>query len=139
MFNGCESLKSLPDISKWNIKNLKNISQMCFGCSSLEKYPNLSNWDSTNIEFKTDVFNGCTSLKPFPNYFECKENNTINEKNSNYSNHNDSLPTLSEKSNSNDFNISNVESLYDSDENLIFDSTCYEYIDENRFYENFYS
>ena len=78
-------------------------------------------------------------MKPFTNFFESKENNIINEENSNYSNPNNSLPTLSERSNSNDFIISNVETLYDSDENLIFDSICYEYIDENRDYENFYS
>ena len=32
LFEGCSSLKYLPDISKWNIKNSKDISSMFLGC-----------------------------------------------------------------------------------------------------------
>ena len=28
IFDGCTSLKSLPDISKWDTKNVNNMSQM---------------------------------------------------------------------------------------------------------------
>ena len=31
----CKSLTTLPDISKWNIKNVKDISGMFAGCQSL--------------------------------------------------------------------------------------------------------
>jgi len=34
IFNGCESLSSLTDISKWNINNVTNMSFMFDGCSS---------------------------------------------------------------------------------------------------------
>ena len=40
MFNYCESLISLPDISKWNTKNVTNMSWIFHGCKSLEKIPN---------------------------------------------------------------------------------------------------
>ena len=39
MFSFCESLKSLPDISKWNTKNVTNMSEMLFGCISLKSLP----------------------------------------------------------------------------------------------------
>ena len=31
MFRDCNSLKSLPDISKWDTKNVNNMSDMFFG------------------------------------------------------------------------------------------------------------
>ena len=42
MFDGCEGLKYLPDISIWNTINVKNISYMFCKCSSLVKLPDLS-------------------------------------------------------------------------------------------------
>ena len=33
LFDGCCNLKSLPDISKWNISNLKNKNDMFKNCS----------------------------------------------------------------------------------------------------------
>ena len=35
MFSWCESLSSLPDISKWNTNNVNNMSYMFDGCESL--------------------------------------------------------------------------------------------------------
>ena len=32
LFAGCSSLQNLPDISKWNMKNTKDISFMFAGC-----------------------------------------------------------------------------------------------------------
>ena len=37
MFYGCSSLKKLPDISKWDILNIKNISGLFSGCISLQE------------------------------------------------------------------------------------------------------
>ena len=39
MFDGCSSLSSLPDISKWNTNNITDMSGMFNGCSKL-KYSN---------------------------------------------------------------------------------------------------
>ena len=41
MFFQCSSLESLPDISKWDTRNVKNISDMFCGCSSLESLPDI--------------------------------------------------------------------------------------------------
>ena len=35
MFYGCSSLISLPDISKWDTKNVTNMISMFYGCDNL--------------------------------------------------------------------------------------------------------
>ena len=37
MFNNCESLNNLPDISKWDTKNVANMNGMFYSCESLKK------------------------------------------------------------------------------------------------------
>ena len=39
MFSGCSSLNNLPDISKWDTKNVTNMGYMFSGCSKLKKIP----------------------------------------------------------------------------------------------------
>ncbi len=43
MFNWCESLKELSDISKWNTKNVTNMRHMFLGCESLKELPDIFN------------------------------------------------------------------------------------------------
>ena len=43
MFDGCSSLSSLPDISKWNTKINTNICYMFSECSSLLSLPDFQN------------------------------------------------------------------------------------------------
>ena len=50
LFNGCQSLKHLPDISRWNIENVKNIQNMFYGCISLIDLPDISKWNTNNIK-----------------------------------------------------------------------------------------
>ena len=46
MFSGCISLVSLPNISKWNMKNVVNISNLFFNCKSLKfNYTDILNLD----------------------------------------------------------------------------------------------
>ena len=42
MLNGCLSLLSLPDISKWNTKNVSNMNYMFNRCESLSSLPDIS-------------------------------------------------------------------------------------------------
>ena len=44
MFNGCSSLKSLPDISKWNTNNVTNMNNMFGGCELLKLLPDWYNF-----------------------------------------------------------------------------------------------
>ena len=42
MFYYCESLKELPDISKWNTKNVNDMSYIFSYCESLKELPDIS-------------------------------------------------------------------------------------------------
>ena len=58
MFYGCSSLSSLPDISKWDTKNVNDMSYMFYGCSSLSSLPDISKWElNKNLETE-DMFEG---------------------------------------------------------------------------------
>ena len=65
IFNYWKSLKSLPDISKWNIENVNDISFM-FSKSSLESLPDISKWNTKNITNMCGIFSKCKSLKSLP-------------------------------------------------------------------------
>ena len=39
MFYSCKSLSSLPDISKWNIEKVTDMSEMFKGCKKLTNIP----------------------------------------------------------------------------------------------------
>ena len=45
MFGWCNSLISLPDISKWNTSRNESINKMFFHCESLTSLPDISKWD----------------------------------------------------------------------------------------------
>ena len=54
MFYYCNSLISLPDISKWNTSNVNNMNRMFSFCNSLISLPDISKWN-TNID--KDILN----------------------------------------------------------------------------------
>ena len=66
MFCGCSSLSSLPDISKWNTNNVKDMSKMFYGCSSLSSLPDISKWNTNNVNNMYSMFSGCSSLSSLP-------------------------------------------------------------------------
>ena len=48
MFYNCLSLRSLPDISKLDTSNVKNMSFMFYNCKSLVTFPDISEWNTNN-------------------------------------------------------------------------------------------
>ena len=56
------NLKSLPDNSKWNISNVKNMSGMFCGLSELKSLPDISNWDTSNVENISGLFTNCERI-----------------------------------------------------------------------------
>ena len=62
-------LESLPDISKWDTKNVNNMSSMFYSCKSLEYLSNISYWDTKNVNNMSYMFFGCESLKKIPKKF----------------------------------------------------------------------
>ena len=59
MFSGCRSLETLPDISKWNINNIENISNMFYGCESLKSFPDISKIKVNKEINKENMFDDC--------------------------------------------------------------------------------
>ena len=43
-FMECNPLLGLPDISKWDISKVTNISKIFYECNSIKSLPNISNW-----------------------------------------------------------------------------------------------
>ena len=68
MFSGCESLISLPDISKWNINKGIDMFGIFDGCSSLISLPDISKWNTNIVTDMIDISNEYTfslSLKKY--------------------------------------------------------------------------
>ena len=62
MFDGCSSLLSLPDISKWKTNNVNNMSNMFSRCSSLSSLPDISKWNTNNANYISGMFYGCLNI-----------------------------------------------------------------------------
>ena len=66
VFGECSSLKYLPDISKWNTTNVKQMIGLFYKCTSLSILPDISNWKTNNIINISSLFEGCSSLTTLP-------------------------------------------------------------------------
>ena len=62
MFDGCESLRSLSDISNWNINKVTNMRGMFYGCKSLTSLSDISNWNTNIVTNITYMFYNFNSL-----------------------------------------------------------------------------
>jgi len=67
MFSVCRLLSSIPDISKWNITNLYNMSNLLSECSSLVSIPDIFKFKGKDIIYISDIFRNCYSLISLPN------------------------------------------------------------------------
>ena len=72
MFYRCKSLKSLPDISKWDTSNVTNMSGIFYECNSLSSLPDISKWDTSNVTDISCIFYGCNSLLSLPDIRQWK-------------------------------------------------------------------
>ena len=110
MFSGCSSLKSLPDITKWNISNFKNMKYMFYDCSSLESLPDISKWNTSNVTNMDRMFYGCKSLKSLPDISKWNTSNVTNMKFMfSWCNSLESLPDISKWNTS---NVKNMEHIF---------------------------
>ena len=67
MFSYCESLKILPDISKWKTNNAIDMNGLFENCITLEVLPDISKWNVDNVKDMSYMFSKCSSLKSLPN------------------------------------------------------------------------
>ena len=66
MFNDCQSLTSIPDISNWNTNSLTNLSGIFYCCCSLLKLPDISKWNTNHVINMFAIFKDCLLLKSLP-------------------------------------------------------------------------
>ena len=69
MFYGCNSLNSLPDISKWDTKNVTTMDYMFSFCNSLNSLPDISKWVLNSNLSKDNMFDG-VNKKIIPKKFK---------------------------------------------------------------------
>ena len=77
IFYGCSNLSYLPDISKWNTKNVTDMSSIFYGCSKLSYLPDISKWNTNNITDMSSIFYGCSNLSYLPDISKWNTNNVI--------------------------------------------------------------
>ena len=78
IFAECYSLSYIPNISKWNISSVKDISYMFYDCKSLSILPDISIWETKRYICKNNILEGCISLSSLPDVSKCvTKNNTI--------------------------------------------------------------
>ena len=72
LFSRCSSLLYLPDISKWNLTNVKNINGIFSECSSLIGLSDRSNWFNynRNIDYTPKVKEEYKAKNEFLLFFE---------------------------------------------------------------------
>ena len=66
IFSHCESLISLPDISRWDTSSITNMSDIFLHCESLISLPDISKWDTSSVTNISNMFACCKSLKTLP-------------------------------------------------------------------------
>ena len=57
MFNECNSLSSLSELSKWDTSNIINMRRMFNSCESLLYLPDISNWNVNYLFFYNKLKN----------------------------------------------------------------------------------
>ena len=66
MFYECNTLSSLPDISKWDTSKVTNMSYMFYDCNTLSSLPDISKWDTSKVTNMSGMFYYCNTLSSLP-------------------------------------------------------------------------
>ena len=64
MFEYCDQLKSIGDLSKWNVSNVEYMNSMFQDCEQLKSVGDLSNWNVSKVRSMDFMFNssGITNI-----------------------------------------------------------------------------
>ena len=68
MFCGCHKLEHI-DISNWEIKKVKIADYMFAGCSNLKSVGDLSHWDVSHVEYMNNMF-FCSGITNTPDWYK---------------------------------------------------------------------
>ena len=61
---GCKNLKSVGDLSNWDVSKVKDMCYMFYDCDQLKSVGDLSNWDVSNVKYMFCMFmnSGITNI-----------------------------------------------------------------------------
>ena len=64
MFHKCKQLKSVGDLSNWDVSNVKNMWNMFYSCKQLKSVGDLSNWNISKVKYIFNMFkdSGITNI-----------------------------------------------------------------------------
>ena len=77
MFNKCNNLLYIPDISKWDTSKIIDMSYLFYECSKIEYLPDISDWNVEKVINMTGMFSGCQSLLALPDITKWKLNDNL--------------------------------------------------------------
>ena len=60
MFSRCSGAAFNPDVSKWDVSNVENMSWMFYNCSGAAFNPDVSNWNVSNVTNMVYMFGDCS-------------------------------------------------------------------------------
>ena len=70
LFDECYKLKSLPELSKWDISRVIFLNNFFSNCRELTSIPDISKWNTKNVENMKRMFYYCESLKSFSQTYQ---------------------------------------------------------------------
>ena len=118
IFYGCYLLKSLPEISKWDISNVIDMNHLFYECCSLESFPDISKWNTEKVEDISGLFNGCNSIKMLPDISRWNTYNLTSMKNIFYGSKSlINFPDISKWNYHKLKNIEDIKKIKDEEEN----------------------
>lgn len=75
LFNKCTNLKYIPVIDKWEVKKVEKINKLFSDCENLISIPDISNWDVSSVDDMSYLFNNCKQITSLPNLKNWKTSN----------------------------------------------------------------
>ena len=69
MFYYCKQLKSVGDLSNWDVSDVEDMSTMFENCKQLTSVGDLSNWNISHVKYMSAMFikSGITNI---PNWYK---------------------------------------------------------------------
>jgi len=62
MFKDCAEISTLTGLNKFNMSNVKTVSQMFMGCAKLGSAGGIAEWDTSSIQDTSEMFSGSKSF-----------------------------------------------------------------------------
>ena len=64
IFDKCKNLKSVGDLSDWDVSNVEYMNNMFYGCEQLKSVGDLSDWDVSKVKNMYTMFydSGITNI-----------------------------------------------------------------------------